>query len=111
MKIELLEKVSDDRLSRGWVRKARVNGVEYWVSISPGKRVRIAFKPRGSGAYGYHWVGRVGRVGGSEIWSCQDVGKSAGCKRLLTFALEHDFMKAAFGDRYAPALVRARPPV
>lgn len=99
MKIEFLEPVRPG-FGAGWSRAVRVDGVDYYVSVSAGKRVRIAFKPRGKNI-GFHWVGRVVRKGAGEIWYSPDVGKSAGVKGLLEKALRHDFMRAAFGDSYA----------
>lgn len=73
----------------GWSRNAKVNGVEYAVSVKRGKSVRIAFKPRGQNR-GWHWHGEVYRIhsptlGGGYVWSGR-VPKSIGVRGLLAEA-------------------------
>lgn len=58
-----------------------------------------SIKPRGAGAYGFHWNASVTDKDGRAIWRGQ-VNKSAGCKGILKLALEHDFMVSAFGEGY-----------
>lgn len=70
----------DDPHTGGWSRIAHVDGVEYRVRLSRGKRVRIAYKPRESG-WGYHWTGHVFGQG-KELW-CDRVDKSTGAKCML----------------------------
>jgi hypothetical protein len=95
VKIEFLEPVRRDKFSAAWSRKVRVNGVEYYCSLSQGRHVRIAYKPRGQNI-GHHWHGHVVRVGGGEIWSDR-VSKSAGCKSMLEAALLVEFVDAVWG--------------
>ena len=78
MKIEF----TSDRLERfdGWARRCRVGGVEYQVSVRRGKRVRIAFKPRGQN-WGFHYDGTV-YADGRRLWSDRVPG-SIGVRGLL----------------------------
>jgi len=69
--------------SSGWSRLCRNCGFEYHVSVQQGKRVRIAFKPRGKNI-GYHWHGTV-RRDGKTIWEGR-VPKSIGVRGLLAHA-------------------------
>ena len=51
-------KVLDPRREglRGWYAKVEVSGSVYFVGVERGNRVRIPYKPRGAGAYGFqHW--------------------------------------------------------
>lgn len=43
----------------GWSQQVDVAGRTYYVSLRPTKRVRIPFKPRGPGAYGWQYHGTV----------------------------------------------------
>lgn len=70
----------------GWSRNAKVDGVEYAVSVKRGKSVRIAFKPRGQNR-GFHWHGTVFRLSkgddrGGMVWSGR-VPRSIGVRGLL----------------------------
>jgi hypothetical protein len=82
---------------RGWCRKVSVDGVEYMVGVEQGKRVRIAFKPRGPEGWGHHWYGFVRDAQGKRLWQGR-VDKSTGARGLLSFARligwcwnEHDY--------------------
>ena len=66
-----------------WYQTVLVVGQRYVVGVEPGKRVRIAFKPRGT--YGRQWHGLVRSSAGRDIWSGQ-VNKSTGVFTLLRFA-------------------------
>ena len=66
----------------GWSRPVTVDGVAYIVGVVRGKRVRIAYKPRGPGGWGFWWHGYVRDAKGKEIWSGR-VGKSAGARGIL----------------------------
>lgn len=63
---------------------ALVNGVRYFTGVERGKRVRIAYKPRGENI-GYHWRGFVNDKDGRCVWSGR-VDKSCGVRTLLRFA-------------------------
>ena len=82
MKIKFLEPKRDSL--RGWSRRAEHDGKEFHCSVMRGKRVRIAYKPRGPGAFGFWWFGSV-RVDGKLIFNGQ-VAKSIGCRGLLKMA-------------------------
>ena len=82
-KITFLGPKREGRLG-GWDRQVEVNGVQYTCAVRRGKRVRIPYKPRGPGAYGYWWHGSVYRLGenGGPILQARTI-KSIGCKGLL----------------------------
>jgi hypothetical protein len=62
-----------------------VNKVAYIVGVERGKRVRIAFKPRGAN-HGFHWWGFVRcPADGKRVWEGR-VGKSIGARGLLKAA-------------------------
>ncbi len=71
----------------GWSRRIRYNGTDFMVGIEQGKLTRIAYKPRGPGAYGHHWIGFVRDAKGHSLWSGR-VSKSVGCAGLIRFAAE-----------------------
>ena len=92
------KRVSETFLNyEGWNRRVSLeDGTELLVVMEKGsKRIRIAYKPRGAGAYGFHWYGKVITLdGGRSIFdpiirkwvSSIDVGrvsKSIGCKGIL----------------------------
>lgn len=83
MKITLGEKRDNGR--GAWYREATVGGIMYRVSMSHGKRVRIPYKPRGPGAYGFHWYGLVRDADGHRIWSGR-APKSLGVRGMLIVA-------------------------
>jgi uncharacterized membrane protein len=59
----------------------------YMVSVRTGKRIRIPYKPRGPGAYGYQWIGRVHSIDDGERITWEDiVGGSLGVRGLLRYA-------------------------
>lgn len=64
----------------GWSRTCRVDGVNYHVSISRGKPVRIPYKPRGQNR-GWKWNGSVYSEG-KQIWH-GDVPGSLGVRGVL----------------------------
>lgn len=68
-----------------WYRTAEVGDKKFHVGVERGKKKRIAFKPRGPGAYGYEWHGFVRDERGRDIWSGR-VGKSLGTRGLLRAA-------------------------
>ncbi len=70
---------------KGWFRKVEHEGRTYNVSVAAGKRVRIAYTPRGT--YGYQWTGRVMSAddGPRVRWSGR-VGGSLGARGLLIAA-------------------------
>lgn len=74
---------------RGTYWTVTVDGVQHRVSNERGKRVRIAFKPRGQNI-GWHWHGSVFGPDGGRIYG-QRVNKSTGPYRLLLDAgvIEH----------------------
>ena len=56
----------------------------YVVGVEPGKRVRIPFKPRGQGAYGYKWNGFVRSLDdGRRVYWNGEVPGSLGVRGLL----------------------------
>jgi hypothetical protein len=71
-----------DRIEKmsGWSRTCRVNGVDYHVSVTRGKSVRIAYKPRGQNR-GWHWHGCVYSNG--RCLFAGRVTKSIGVRGLL----------------------------
>lgn len=71
----------------GWSQMVCVGDRLYMVSVRTGKRVRIAYKPRGPGAYGYRWIGRVHAMDdGKRVHWEDDVGGSVGVRGLLKYA-------------------------
>ena len=80
-KVEIIER--HEGLS-GWYATVLVDGVKYFVGIERGKRVRIAFKPRGENI-GYWWNGLVRDARGRDVWYGR-VNKSNGVRGLLRFA-------------------------
>ena len=66
----------------GWSRRVEIAGVEYIVGIERGRRVRIAYKPRGPTGWGFHWHGFVRDAKGRTIWTGR-VNKSTGVKMML----------------------------
>jgi hypothetical protein len=64
-----------------WSQKVEVDGAEYTVGVSKGKRVRIAY----SAKWGNHWYGFVRDTKGKELWS-ERVNKSTGAKAMLEYA-------------------------
>lgn len=64
----------------GWSRNCRVNGVNYQVSVTRGKSVRIPYKPRGQNR-GWRWHGTV-YANGRHLWSDRVPG-SIGVRGLL----------------------------
>jgi len=72
-------------LGKAWSRRVEVDGVAYWVGVAQGKKVRIAFKPRGPGAYGYRWHGYVRTEQGRDLWSAEVPG-SLGARGILADA-------------------------
>jgi len=84
--IKFLEDIKTKKFGGGWSRNVEVDGVRYQCAISQGKRVRIAFKPRGENI-GYQWHGSV--YGPEKQWHfghLDGVTKSTGCKGLLRLA-------------------------
>jgi hypothetical protein len=78
MKIQF---VTDKRETmRGWSRVARVGDQDYQVSVSRGKAVRIAYKPRGKNR-GWQWQGAV-YANGHCLWADRVAG-SIGVRGLL----------------------------
>lgn len=73
----------------GWSRRVSYAGTEYIVGIERGKRVRIMYKPRGPGAWGFWWHGFVRDVSGRTLWSAL-VGKSTGVLGIVREAFEPD---------------------
>ncbi len=90
----------ENPLTGTWSRKVLVNGKEYRVGIERGKRVRIAFKPRNNGGWGFHYYGFV-REDGREVWSDR-VGGTLGAKGLLEDA---GIIPLPTGDRRKPLCV------
>jgi len=74
----------ENAFSGTWSRKVTLDGRELRVGVERGKRVRIAFKPRNNGGWGYHYYGFV-RENGREIW-CDRVQGSAGVRGILVDA-------------------------
>lgn len=71
----------------GWSQMVCVADRLYVVGVEPGKRVRIAYKPRGKGAYGYQWLGFVRSADdGKRVYWRDDVPGSLGVRGLLTDA-------------------------
>lgn len=68
----------------GRYASALVGGARYFTGVERGKRVRIAFKPRGENI-GYHWHGFVNDGDGRCLWSGR-VDKSCGVRKLLRLA-------------------------
>lgn len=68
----------------GWKRKVSVAGVVYYVGIEQGRRVRIAYKPRGEN-WGHLWYGSVYTEDGCKLWGANVPG-SLGVRGLLTEA-------------------------
>lgn len=68
----------------GWSQQVCVADRLYVVGVEPGKRVRIMYKPRGPGAYGYKWHGFVRSAddGARVNWS-DEVPGSLGVRGLL----------------------------
>ena len=73
---------------QGWSRNCRVNGVDYCVSVTRGKSVRIPFKPRGKNR-GWKWNGSVYSQGRC-VWAGAVTG-SIGVRGLLDEA--HQYAK------------------
>lgn len=65
-------------------RTVLVNGVQYQVGVVKGKRVRIAYKPRGKNV-GFWWHGEVRDSSGGCVWTAR-VTKSAGVRGILRAA-------------------------
>lgn len=90
----------------GWAQRVEYAGSEYSVVVTPGRMVRIAFKPRGKNR-GYKYNVSVYRIKGKpsetvgEIFHEGDVGKGVGTAPAVEAALAHEFMTMAFGPRYA----------
>lgn len=68
----------------GWSQMVCVGDRLYSVGVEPGKRVRIMYKPRGAGAYGFKWWGFVRSIddGARVNWSDLVAG-SLGVRGLL----------------------------
>lgn len=68
----------------GWSRDVIVDGQEYSVSVARGKRVRIAFRPRGRNI-GWHWYAQVWTIGkdGKRVWGPERVPGSLGVRGIL----------------------------
>lgn len=64
----------------GWTREVTLAGVTYRASVTPGQRVRIAYKPRGT--YGHRWYGRVLGPNGETVFE-EEVSKSSGVSGML----------------------------
>lgn len=99
MKIEFHEPVRNDRFGLGWARRVKVNGIEYSVTVRPGKRVRFAF----SNKYGYHWYAIVYRnvsPGGGEV-ATLPCDKSTGVTPIIEEALYREFCARAWGKNFA----------
>lgn len=68
----------------GWSQMVCVADRLYTVGIQPGKRVRIQYKPRGKGAYGYKWNGFVRSMDdGKRVYLNFEVPGSLGVRGLL----------------------------
>lgn len=68
----------------GWSQMVCVGDRLYRVGVQPGKRVRIHYKPRGPGAYGYKWNGFVHSVDdGPRVYWNDEVPGSLGVRGLL----------------------------
>lgn len=67
-----------------WSREITLDGRTLRVGVERGKRVRIAFKPRNNGGWGYHYYGFV-RADGAEVWSGRVQG-TAGVRGILVDA-------------------------
>lgn len=81
---EFLAPKHDYAFEGGWSRKVKVGDQEYIVGVERGKRVRIAYKPRGQNI-GWKWRGFVRDAKGREIWSGL-VPKTLGARGLLADA-------------------------
>ena len=67
----------------GWSQTVEVAGVTYECVIRRGKRVKIAYKPRGHNI-GHRWEGRV--YEGEKMLFLGLVRQSLGCRGLLKLA-------------------------
>jgi len=71
----------------GWSQMVCVGDRLYMVSMRTGKRIRIPYKPRGPGAYGHQWIGRVHSIDDGKRIEWEDiVGGSIGVRGLLRYA-------------------------
>lgn len=71
----------------GWSQSVFAGDRLFVSSVRPGKRVRIPFKPRGPGAYGHQWIGRIHTIDdGARIEWEDTVGGSIGVRGLLRHA-------------------------
>ena len=84
-----------ERFGGGWSRNCRVNGIDYSVSVTRGKSVRIPFKPRGKNR-GWQWHGAVYSQGRC-LWSGRVPG-SIGVRGLL---LEAQIEAERLADQWA----------
>lgn len=73
-----------DKLGLSRYASVDVDGRRFFVAVEQGKRVRIAFKPRGKNV-GHQYVGYVRDDKGKTLWSDR-VAKSAGIRTLLKLA-------------------------
>lgn len=71
----------------GWSQYVCVDDRLYVASVRTGKRIRIPYKPRGHGAFGHQWIGRVHSVDDGARVEWEDiVGGSIGVRGLLRYA-------------------------
>lgn len=90
--IRYLEPKRVDKMTGAWSRLVEVAGRQFYASVNPGKRVRLAYSNR----YGYHWYATVVEKGKGRVWT-GDCDKGASVSSMLEAALEHEFNVSAFG--------------
>ncbi len=106
MKLKLGEKRESSMggMVTSWARDVTLeDGRVFQVSHFRGnRRIRIAYKPRGPGMYGWHWFARV-KGEGVDI-EVGRVSKSLGCKGILREAglIEGETKQATERPRFIP---------
>lgn len=74
------------RFGLGWSAIATTEaGEEYRVLMSPGRRIRIPYKPRGEGSHGYEWWGTVSHPKNGIVWHGR-VNGSTGVRWMMEAA-------------------------